>query len=142
MRLSAANKYSVSGVVVLPDGSIWSNGSFPMYKVVETEDSVTLERSDYYAFTDNDGRFIISDLPAGSYAFDVNFGDDWFLYGFSVYEDDDHAVDIQMLENPHLERTTDLPETYTAMYSYDNGEYLTGDQFWAILYPGFTEDAV
>ena len=142
LRLSAANKYSVSGVVVLPDGSIWSNGSSPMYKVVETEDSVTLERSDYYAFTDNDGRFIISDLPAGSYAFDVNFGDDWFLYGFSVYEDDDHAVDIQMLENPHLERTTDLPETYTAMYSYDNGEYLTGDQFWAILYPGFTEDAV
>ena len=142
LRLSAENKYSVSGVVILPDGSSWTNGSSPIYMVVETEDSVAIEHSEYYAFTDNDGRFIISDLPAGRYAFDVNFGDDWFLYEFSVYENEEKAVDIQMLDNLHLAKTSGLPDAYTAMYSFDNGEYLTGDEFWAMLYPEFMEDAI
>ena len=104
------------------------------------DDSVSTLGSEYYVFTDDDGRFVISDLRPGRYAFDVPYDDGWILYSFAVEENEEHAVDIQLLENPEREYLT-LPDVYSSMYTFDNGPYITGDDFWAMLYP-MMEEAV
>ena len=139
LRVRAENKYSVSGVVTLPDGSLWLNGSSPVYSVEEKNGVIELDSSDYYVFTDSDGRFIISDLIPGCYAFDVRYQDEWLLYEFSVDDDEEYAMDIQILEKPEAEAGFVLPDIYSALYSFDNGEYVTGDEFWAMLYPNLWE---
>ena len=139
LRVKAENKYSASGVVILPDGTLWLNGSSPVYRVEEENGRVELESSDYYVFTDSDGRFIISDLIPGRYAFDVSYEDKWLLYVFNIYDDEEYSVDIQLLENPEPESGIIIPDIYSALYSFDNGEYVTGDEFWAMLYPDMWE---
>ena len=138
LHLTADNKYSLSGVVELPDGSIWRNGSSPVYMITIEDDSVSTLGSEYYVFTDDEGRFVISDLMPGRYAFDVPYDGGWILYSFAVEENEEHAVDIQLLENPEREYLT-LPDVYSSMYTFDNGPYITGDDFWAMLYPEMQE---
>ena len=139
LRLTAENKYSLSGVVELPDGSIWRNGSSPVYIMTEEDGIVTTTDSEYYIFSDDEGRFVITDLVPGKYAFDVPYEGGWILYSFTVEGNDEHAVDIQLLENPTQEEELSIPDIYTSMYSFENGEYLTGDEFWTMLYPEMME---
>ena len=139
LRLAAENKYSLSGIVELPDGSVWANGSSPVYMVEETDSGIMLLPSEYYVFADNSGRFIVTDFEEGRYAFDVSYGDEWLLYEFYVFENEEHHTDIQMLENPHVDKTEVLSDVYSGHYVFDNGEYLTGNEFWAMLYPEMEE---
>ena len=72
--------YAVSGIVELPDGSLWINGASPVYAAEVTEDgNISLTSTDKYIFTDSNGYFIMSDLSSGLWAFDVSDDDGWQL---------------------------------------------------------------
>ena len=60
--------------------------------------SVTLENTEYYIFTDQDGRFIANDLLPGDYAFDVPYEGSWILYMFSVGDNREEYGNIMMYE--------------------------------------------
>ncbi len=136
VRIEADEVYAVSGVVYLPDGTIWTNGASPVYSMKEEGCDAALTMTDLYLFSDSDGRFVLSDLEPGTYAFDVQYGDKWLLYSFDVAAAEDHVSDIQMLgaiaENADL--TVSAP--YADAYEY-SGEvsYMNGTDFWNMLYP-------
>ena len=140
LRISADNKYSVSGIVELPDGSLWTNGSSPVYKIERAEEGIALESSAYYLFSDNEGRSIISDLEPNEYGFDVYTGQEWILYTFTVFDNEEYALDINVLGKA-MKVEERLPEPYCALYTYAPGVYMTGDQFWTYIYP-LIEEAV
>ncbi len=135
LRLSAENLYSVSGVVVLPDGSLWTNGSSPLYRYSEEEGTAVLEITENYAFTDSDGRFLISDLASGQYAFDVNYNDEWILLIFSVTDYTDMPYGVQILNATGSVENSVLPSVYSDSVVYTLDDVLTGNEFWAMVYP-------
>lgn len=131
LRMSADEKYSVSGIVVLPDSSLWINGSSPLYGV---DPDFNLILTELYVFTDDEGRFIATDLDCGTYGFDVNFGDSWYLYTFTVSEDFDGSK-IYVFDGGSFISSDKLPSVYMGAYSYSDGALIENDEFWNMLYP-------
>ena len=142
LKLEADLVYSASGVVTLPDGMLWANGSSPVYIMERNGADATLSPSDYYIFTDNDGRFIMSDLHPGTYAFDVMYEGEWYLYSFTVVRAEEHAADIQILGISGPDEALVVSDPYKAAFTFsDEISFLSGDDFWAMLYP-MMEEAV
>lgn len=141
LHIEANNVYTVSGVVTLPDGMIWTNGSSPVYIMDDQGENANLEASDFYIFTDSDGRFVMSDLEAGTYAFDVFYEGNWYLYSFTVANADEHVSEVQLLSTA-VQKNDDLlvSEPYETAYEF-TGEitFITGDAFWEMLYPSIKE---
>ena len=135
LRISAESRYSVSGVVVMPDGVPYGNMSSPVYRIVREDNSIETISSDYYIFTDSDGRFTLSDLEPGEYGFDVLTEEGWILYTFMVEEAPGHELDIYVYGSSVKDDSGYLPDPYTAMYIFQPGTYMTGDEFWSYIYP-------
>ena len=134
LTLRADSTYSAAGYVMTPDGEPWANGSSPLYHAEITEDgAVLLELSDEYLFTDSDGLFITSGIRSGLWAFDVELDGRWYLCLFSVEENPSHAIDINMLGDAVLSDYK-AGNPYSAVYVFSDGEYLSGDQFWDMIY--------
>ena len=139
LRLSAEPRYAVSGTVELPDGSMWTNGSSPVYEVSYADNgSIELKPTELYIFTDSDGRFVLSDLEAGTFAFAVNHGNDWILAILTASEIADGASGVQLLSQAPSE-IENLPEPYIDSISYDFHSVLSSSQFWKMLYPEMKE---
>ncbi len=134
LTIKADSTYSAAGYVIGPDGETWANGSSPLYSAeISSDGAVSLELSDEYLFTDSDGLFIASGIRSGVWAFDAEIDGKWYLYVFSVEEKPSHAIDIMMLGSSALsDYKAEGP--YTAVYVFSDGEYLSGDQFWNMLY--------
>ena len=142
LKLEADLVYSASGVVMLPDGTLWANGSSPVYFMERNGADAVLSSSDYYIFTDNDGRFIMSDLHPGTYAFDVMYEGEWYLYSFTVVRAEEHAADIQILGISGPDEALIVSDPYKSAFIFsDEVSFLSGDEFWAMLYP-MMEEAV
>ena len=139
LRVSAESKYSLSGVVMLPSGLPWINGSSPVYRITRTEEGMVLENSEYYLFADSDGRFILSDMVPGEYGFDVNTEDGWLLYTFTVIDSEEHVLDINVLGEAVAAAPEILPYPYIGHYVFEQGSFITGDAFWTALYPEWKE---
>lgn len=142
MRITAENKYSVSGVVILPNGTPYINQSSPVYRVIRDDEEISVESSDYYVFTDADGRFTLSDLEPGEYGFDVLTDEGWLLYTFTVIDQVEHALDIYVYGESIADENVIPPQPYSAIYSFTPGNYMTGDEFWNLIYPPVFEEAV
>ena len=139
LRLSAEPKYAVSGTVELSDGRMWANGSSPVYAVHYADDgSIELETTEMYIFTDTDGRFVMSDLPAGTFAFDVNDGNKWVLAILTVNEVPEGSSGVQLLVQKPAP-IENLPQPYADSISYDFDSVLSSSQFWEMLYPEMKE---
>ena len=139
LRLSAEPRYAVSGTVELPDGSLWANGSSPVYEVHYTDDGlIELESTEMYIFTDSDGRFVLSDLEAGTFAFDVNYGNAWVLAILTASDVAEGASGVQLLTQMPSS-IENLPEPYIDSISYDFHSVLSSSQFWEMLYPEMKE---
>ena len=139
LKLSAEPRYAVSGTVELDDGSMWTNGSSPVYKVHFTDDgTLNLESTDLYVFTDSEGRFVLSDLTAGTFAFDVNDGKDWILAILPVDEIKEGASGVQLLMQGSSS-IENLPQPYADSISYNFQTVLSSSQFWEMLYPEMKE---
>lgn len=135
LRLESESKYTYSGTVVLPDGSSWSNASSPLYAGSTDESGeLSFEMTDMFLFTDDTGRFIVSDLSAGIYRFDVDHGDEWLSFVFTVTDDERLAEGIHMLGSSFIDEDFD-DQVYAGQYTYENGTHMSTDEFWEFLYP-------
>ena len=133
-RIKADELYSVSGVVHLPDGSLWLNGASPVYSYSEEEESCIFSNTDYYLFTDSDGRFVLSGIPVGTYAFDVPYGEDWITVIFEVESNISRMGDIQLLGEPSG-YSINVSEPYVFAMHMDNTGFIETEEFWNLLYP-------
>ena len=83
----------------------------------------------------------MSDLEAGTYAFDVFYEGNWYLYSFTVANADEHVSEVQLLSTA-VQKNDDLlvSEPYETAYEF-TGEitFITGDAFWEMLYPSIKE---
>ncbi len=138
IRITADNRYSASGVVVLPDDSLWINGASPLHEVSIENGNVVLKSLDNYIFADSDGRFTITDLEAGTYAFDVMSGDEWILYIFTVGEIGEDGQ-IEVFDSMSEFNNAQIPEPYIMAYMFNQGTTMTSNEFWSMLYPSFEE---
>lgn len=133
--LESEDTYVYSGIVSLPDGSIYANASSPVYRITADVDGVmALEQCDYYLFTDESGRFILSDLCVGSYAFDVLYENSWYLVTFDVVEHDNaEGVQIVSMVGPYVDDFSLSPYSGNCQMAYQ--DTLSSDDFWMMLYP-------
>lgn len=133
---SAEDKYSVSGIVRMPDGYLWENGSSPVYSVfVDGNGSITTEITDYYLFTDSDGRYVLSDVKPGLYGFDVDLPDGWALVVFPVIDEEDRVFDLQTVSLPEP-AGFDIPDVYSYVFESNYERTITADEFWADVFGG------
>ena len=91
-----------------------------------------------YLFTDNEGRFIVSGLYPGVYAFDVPSGNEWYSYSFSVGDDPDSSVLVHVF-NSYIEDAEIPAEPYSLAYHYTDLSLLSNEEFWLMLYPEMEE---
>ena len=138
LRLDADASYTVSALVYA-DGVLWTNGSSPLYRVSEDEDgNEVLESTDLYLFTDAEGRFTVSGLENGEYAFDVPSGSSWYSYRFTVDENPEDSALIHLYETFTMDDA--LPQSpYSASGHYSYTGSLTSEDFWLMLYPEMRE---
>lgn len=135
LRLEGENRYSVSGIAYTSSGELWINSSSPVYSVTFNDDgSISLTMSEHYLFTDQDGRFIVSDLLPGVYAFDVDGPSGWEAHIFEVLDEEKERYNVLLLEDAKISNYA-LPSPYSVSYTYQGGEYVTYDEFWQLLYP-------
>lgn len=141
LKLSSEETYSVSGIVMDPDGNLCRNMASPLYKISMDESGIMqMDQLDAYVFTDSDGRFVMSGLQPGMYGFDVQNGAGWILAVFTV--DEGGYPDLQLLGTPVTNNECSLPSPYTAMIQFHHERNVTADEFFAILYPEIPEVAV
>lgn len=138
LRLEADVSYTVSALVYA-DGMLWANGSSPLYRVSEDEEgNEVLEATDLYLFTDAEGRFTVSGLESGEYAFDVPSGSSWYSYRFTVSENPEDSALIHLYETFTMDDTVpQSPYSASGHYSYTGS--LTSEDFWLMLYPEMRE---
>ena len=131
-------------MVYLPDGNLWVNGASPLYSIeIDDDGNVTTIVSDSYIFSDSDGRFVVSQLPAGAYGFDVPYEGGWVLYIFQVSDSSDAYSMLQMMGDPKPgDESLNLPEPYLESYVYELDEIISSQQFFELLYPEAMEVAV
>lgn len=138
LKLEAEETYTVSAIVYV-DGTLWRNGASPIYRVSEDESgNKTYESTDLYLFTDNEGRFIVSGLYPGVYAFDVPSGNEWYSYSFSVGDNPDSSVLVHVF-NSCIEDAEIPAEPYSLAYHYTDLSLLSNEEFWLMLYPEMEE---
>ena len=132
--LRAESSYSVAGFVKAENEELWINGSSPIYKVDEENNKLTLTPSDDYIFTDSEGLFILSGVKAGLWAFDAEIDGDWYLFVINVKEDEKHVLDMNLYSDSHKTTAYSVDGPYKAIYEFNDGEYMTGDEFWNRIY--------
>lgn len=136
LRLEAEETYSASGVVEI-NGTVWVNGSSPLYKL---NDEGTFTLTEEYLFTDSEGRFIISGLISGTYSFDVPEGKNWHNITFTIEEGSDSTMVI-LLDGLTL-TNSEPSDIYMDTYTYTLYTEVTVDDYWAMLFPSLEEEVV
>lgn len=91
---------TVSGVLMHADGTVYDQYSSPIYQLQFSSDGKTVTYLDmsagYYLFTDQDGRYIVSDLPSGTYCFDLQVEGGWYGVCFVVPELEQASVVVEL----------------------------------------------
>ena len=136
LKLRGDNVYAASGVIILPDGTPWLNGASPLYSV--DPDTEELEVTEQYLFTDSDGRFTVTGLAPGEYAFDVPYGNNWMLVNFNIADTGIYDR-IQILESEKPVYSADNEGIYSCIVNMTDSDSLTESEFFNMIYP---EEAV
>ena len=136
LHVSAENRYTASGVVYLPDGIPYLNGSSPMYRVTIDDGIVSTENTESYIFTDSDGRFITEALEPGLYGFDVLYGVEWLLAILQIEDRTDDLGLMQCLVQTDDTGTYLLPDVYSGVLVYTLDSVMTSDGFFSMIYGG------
>ena len=136
MTISADNKYSAAGDVILPDGTPWINGASPMYAVEIEDGRAMLESTEEYIFTDSDGWFVTPVLVPGYYGFDVRYNDSWILVIFEIADNEDSIGQVQLLTLDAGDASElQLPEVYTSYIQMVTDSVISSEEFFQMLYP-------
>lgn len=134
LTLDAEDTYSVAGYAELPDGTVWINGASPLYTYSDVNGEIQLETTDDYVFSDGDGMFIISDLAAGLYAFDIQMEKGWMLAIFNVESNVESGV-VQFLKTDEGSLSDPISDIYIGSIFYVLDSTLTSEAFWKLIYP-------
>jgi len=163
--------FTVSGVLVQKDGTPYVQYSSPVYQITTNEAGEERHDRDdtLYLFTDQDGRFILNEVKAGAYLFDLKVDDDWYGVRFDVPEQDEKTMGIDtilILESyqvgdPAFEDRVsyfdkvavlleaqiedafqlEMVEEYDARLTLNVIEQTDEESFWNTIFPSFDEDA-
>ena len=134
LRIDADETYSVAGYAQA-NGTIWSNGSSPVYSYsVDENGNAVLGATDIYVFTDTDGLFVLSGIEEGTYAFDMNIRGEWYLAVFTI-ESDVPSASVQILTVGTERVDSVLPDVYSGSCVFKVTDILSNDEFWMMIYP-------
>ena len=136
LRLSAEERYAVSGEVFLPDGTPYLNGASPMYEVDIVDGVAEFTTTDGYIFTDTDGRFTTDSLLPGLYGFDVMYGDEWILALFEVTDRPEDLDRIQCVVQGNLMDDITIPDIYSGYVMFTLDSLMTSDEFFSMIFGG------
>lgn len=136
LRLSAEEKYAVSGEVFLPDGTPYLNGASPMYEVDIVDGVAEFTSTESYVFTDTDGRFTTDSLLPGLYGFDVMYGDEWILALFEVTDRPDDLDRIQCVQQGEMRNDIVIPDIYSGYVMFTLDSLMTSDEFFSMIFGG------
>lgn len=116
--------YTVSGVLLKSDNTPYEQYSSPIYNLLVDENGVEyLENNEQlYLFTDLDGRFILSDVPVGTYLFDMSDGsNNWYGLYFRIEEKSDDGNRVVLLEDYKMINQDELTNSFEVV-SDENAE--------------------
>ncbi len=168
-RITVQPSYTVSGCLFKADGEPYVQYSSPVYRIGVGEDGLTVLTpvDEYYLFTDQEGRYIISDILPGQYLFDLQVGDAWYAVRFDVPEfseqdksdanvliySDYHVGDSALLIDYHVldeagnpvdSAETDvfgtlLADEYDSVVFLRLERRLAEQSFWDTIFPAFND---
>lgn len=161
--------FTISGILKTVDGTPYVQYSSPVYRSsVDEQGAETLVRDDaLYLFTDQDGRYILSEVHSGDYVFDLQVEDLWYAIRFTIPEMDSKEIGLDrvlLLEDfwvsdPAFEHRliiqdahtglqvdeqsdvfgTELAVGYDAEVTLDIIDRMSEESFWNIIFPPFDE---
>ncbi|NBK21458.1 MAG: hypothetical protein EOM68_05490, partial [Spirochaetia bacterium] len=161
----------LSGILLKSDKSPYEQYSSPVYTLsTNAEGQEVMTRDDaLYLFTDQDGRYILSDVLPGDYLFDLKVDDLWYAVRFTVPEVQagktgkdrvllleqfwvsDPALELRLIVKDAFTQEqvqeevdvfgTELVTGYDATLTLDIVERIDEEKFWKIIFPPFEQDA-
>jgi outer membrane usher protein len=168
-RLDMEPSFTVSGVLYMADGSPYVQYSSPVYEVrTNAAGEEELIRNDaLYLFTDQEGRYILSEVVSGTYLFDLQVDDLWYAVRFVVPDISSEELGLDrvlLLEDfwvsdPAFEERIIVKDTssglqveeemdvfgselatgYDAQVTLEIVERMDEETFWTIIFPPFDE---
>ncbi len=169
-KIDIQPSFTVSGVLLKTDKTPYEQYSSPVYSLsLSDEGKEVMTRDDsLYLFTDQDGRFILSDVLPGDYLFDLKVEDLWYAVRFTVPEVEagkagkDRVLLLEQfwVADPELEQRiivkdaftqelveeevdvfgTELVTGYDANVSLEVKERINEETFWKIIFPSFEQN--
>lgn len=169
-KIDIQPSYTVSGLLFKVDKTPYEQYSSPVYSLSTNEEGQEVMTRDdaLYLFTDQDGRFILSDVLPGDYLFDLRVDDLWYAVRFTVPEVEAGKTGknrVLLLEqfwiaDPELEERiivkdaftqeeveeeidvfgTELVTGYDANVTLEVIERIDEESFWKIIFPSFEQD--
>ena len=170
-KIDIQPSFTLSGILLKSDKTPYEQYSSPVYSVTTNEEGrEVMTRDDaLYLFTDQDGRYILSDVLPGDYLFDLKVEDLWYAVRFTVPEvqagktGKDRVLLLEQfwVSDPALEQRiivkdaftqenveeevdvfgTELVTGYDADVTLTIVERIDEETFWKIIFPPFEQDA-
>lgn len=168
-KLDVQPSFTVSARLLMTDGSPYVQYSSPVYKIaIDENGNEELVRDDsLYLFTDQEGRFILSEVKNGTYLFDLQVQDLWYAVRFTVPELDSEELgldrvllleDFWVADPAFVERIiikdvftgaqvaeeedvfgSELAVGYDAEVTLESIDRISEETFWNIIFPPFEE---
>ena len=144
---------TATGVVYL-HGKALSSYSSPVYMICRVDDGQTDSPADgestvevvdsAYVFTDDAGRFVLSELKAATYMFDLNIDGLHYAVVFAVPEsvdagyvlllDDLRIGAFTVFEDSEKILPASIADSYDGVFVLGNSGFVTEDEFWDIVF--------
>lgn len=170
-KIDIQPSFTLSGILLKSDKSPYEQYSSPVYTLsTNAEGQEVMTRDDaLYLFTDQDGRYILSDVLPGDYLFDLKVDDLWYAVRFTVPEVQagktgkdrvllleqfwvsDPALELRLIVKDAFTQEqvqeevdvfgTELVTGYDATLTLDIVERIDEEKFWKIIFPPFEQDA-
>ncbi|MBI9095524.1 MAG: hypothetical protein JEY71_11630 [Sphaerochaeta sp.] len=169
-KIDIQPSFTISGVLLKRDKTPYEQYSSPVYSLSLSEEGkeVMTRNDSLYLFTDQDGRFILSDVLPGDYLFDLKVEDLWYAVRFTVPEVEagktgkDRVLLLEQfwVADPELEMRiivkdaftqeaveeevdvfgTELVTGYDANVTLNVEERIDEEKFWKIIFPPLEQD--
>ena len=157
-KIKLVSSVTVSGVLQHSGPmDTYDSYSSPVYRVELADNGIDVANLEIdqntYFFTDVDGRFIISDQPAGIYMIDLNIDGEWYACFFEVPEVDKPGY-VALYDDfvaSNLDRSAAVmqkynvkafDDSYAGSIYLDVREFVTEEDYWNLLFsiPEYEDD--
>lgn len=126
--------YQVSGLLKI-NGLSYAHESSPIYVVKYTEDGMIelVPDSSYYMFTDAVGRFVLSDIEPGTYAFDLqDRAGNWNLCIIEINSETCSQSNMNLFEISSIDKDT-MGLDYAQVVRYSYLTSLNEAEYWEMV---------